>query len=72
MKEGIHDNFVLFYSNNSVYSNFYPAEFSDPEFILKLPKTSKHHGSQEFRFGLLTSKEARAREKGRREGRIES
>ena len=50
MKEGIHDNFVLFYSNNSPYSNFYPAEFSDPELMLRLPRSSKHHGSTEFMF----------------------
>ena len=42
------EQFELFYSNNTIYSNFYPATFTDPQ--LKFPCGSVYHNSQEFSF----------------------
>ena len=42
--------FVLFYSTNSIYSNFHPAKFSDLDFIMKLSKSSKFKGNKDFQF----------------------
>ena len=42
--------FVLFYSTNSIYSNFHPAKFSDLDFIMKLPQSSKFKGNKDFQF----------------------
>ena len=43
-------DFVLFYSTNSIYSNFHPAEFRDEELIRILPKSSKFYGQLDFWF----------------------
>ena len=50
MKEGIHGNFVLFYSNNSFFSNFYHAEFQDKELMSVIPEESQYHGKKDFKF----------------------
>ena len=50
MKEGIHGNFVLFYSNNSFFSNFYHAEFQDNELMSVIPEESQYHGKKDFKF----------------------
>ena len=42
------ESFELFYSNNTIYSNFYPAKFTDPR--LKFPEGSVHHGVEDFSF----------------------
>ena len=34
------EKYELFYSNSSVYSNFYPAVFTDPELMRRIPDTS--------------------------------
>ena len=46
----IRGNFVLFYSTNSIYSNFHPAELRDQELMKTLPKCSKFFGQQDFWF----------------------
>ena len=46
----IKGNFVLFYSTNSIYSNFHPAEFTDQELMRKLPESSDYFGQKMFRF----------------------
>ena len=40
--------FELFYSNNTIYSNFYPAPFTDPR--LEFPSGSAHHQTVDFSF----------------------
>ena len=49
----IRGNFVLFYSTNSIYSNFHPAEFRDQELMKTLPKCSKFFGQQDFWFSHM-------------------
>ena len=44
------NDFVLFYSNNSIYSNFYPAKFSDTKLMRKIPETSIFCDDKEFEF----------------------
>ena len=46
----VKEEFVLFYSTNSIYSNFYPAEFRDEELMSILPKSSKFCGQMDFWF----------------------
>lgn len=46
----VHTKFVFFYSSKSIYSNFHPAEFSDPDFMNYLPKCSKFSGKENFKF----------------------
>lgn len=41
---------VLFYSSNSIFSNFYPAKFTDVDFMLKLPQSSEFFGEKEYQF----------------------
>ena len=40
--------FELFYSNNTIYSNFYPATFTDSR--LKFPEGSVYHKVEDFSF----------------------
>ena len=42
------EQFELFYSNNTIYSNFYPAPFTDPR--LKFPTGSSYHQTRDFSF----------------------
>ena len=42
------ESFELFYSNNTIYSNFYPAKFTDSR--LKFPEGSVYHGVEDFSF----------------------
>ena len=44
------EEYELFYSNSSVYSNFYPAKFSDPELMQRLPESSAFSRDRDFRF----------------------
>ena len=46
----IKDQFVLFYSNGCIYSNFYPAKFQDPSLMRNIPETSKYYDDKEFEF----------------------
>ena len=42
------ETFELFYSNNTIYSNFYPAKFKDSR--LKFPEGSAYHKAEDFSF----------------------
>ena len=42
------ETFELFYSNNTIYSNFYPATFTDSR--LKFPEGSLYHKVEDFSF----------------------
>ena len=42
------ETFELFYSNNTIYSNFYPATFTDSR--LKFPEGSVYHKVEDFSF----------------------
>ena len=44
------EKYELFYSNSSVYSNFYPASFSDPELLRRMPESSSFSRDDDFRF----------------------
>ena len=46
----VRENFVLFYSTKSIYSNFHPAEFTDQEVMKILPKSSVFYGQKNFQF----------------------
>ena len=46
----IKNNFVLFYSNDCIYSNFYPASFRDSGLMRIVPETSKYYDDKEFEF----------------------
>lgn len=43
-------HFVLFYSSNSIYSNFHPAKFIDQDFIMNLPQSSKFSSQKDYHF----------------------
>ena len=42
--------FVLFYSTDSIYSNFHPIQFQDQKLMKILPKSSKFFGQKDFCF----------------------
>ena len=44
------EDFVLFYSTSSVYSNFHPADFRDQALMRMVPDTSSYHNNTEFTF----------------------
>ena len=44
------EKYELFYSNSSVYSNFYPAGFTDPELMRRIPDTSDFCRKGDFTF----------------------
>lgn len=44
------EKYELFYSNSSVYSNFYPARFSDPDLMQRLPESSAFSRDKKFKF----------------------
>ena len=44
------EKYELFYSNSSVYSNFYPASFSDPDLMRRIPESSLFSRDEDFRF----------------------
>ena len=46
----VRENFVLFYSSKSIYSNFHPAEFADQEISKIIPKSSKYCGQKVIKF----------------------
>ena len=46
----VKENFVLFYSTKSIYSNFHPAEFTDQEISRIIPKSSIFSGQKDIKF----------------------
>ena len=44
------EKYELFYSNSSVYSNFYPAGFTDPELMRRIPESSDFSREGDFTF----------------------
>ena len=46
----VRENFVLFYSTKSIYSNFHPAEFIDQEISRIIPKSSEYYGQKDIKF----------------------
>ena len=44
------EKYELFYSNSSVYSNFYPAGFTDPELMRRISDTSDFSREGDFTF----------------------
>ena len=47
------EKYELFYSNSSVYSNFYPAGFTDPELMRRIPESSASDFSREGDFTFV-------------------
>ena len=44
------EKYELFYSNSSVYSNFYPAGFTDPELMRRISECSEFSREGDFTF----------------------